>query len=739
MLLRLRSPAVVRHRPPPAPLLALALTLLAAPLGAQQPSDHPRLVSSETAQCDVCHAEVTTDRAHVHAPAADDCTICHELSLSAAGTTVALVEAEPELCLVCHDDKAAAVEMELATPHPPAADSCLACHDPHATEQARLLVARAAELCAECHDADDLAASHGGQLTAETDCARCHEPHGSDNPTMLAASRLHAPFADGSCAGCHRQPFAGRARLRARGERLCTACHGEFEEHPGGSRHAALVGDGHRAGCLSCHDPHMSDRPKILLAAGNALCARCHADLVRAAGAETGHPPAGEDCLVCHRPHVAEQAHLLSEPEDELCASCHDLQPAPQVAAAPPIEIVGAGASDFGPAAVVSAADYDNGTGQPALCAEPFPAGTWTGQIVVCERGAVLRVAKSRNVAAGGAGGLILVNRAGGPDDLFADPHAIPAVHLGTAAAARLGDWLRAAGGSQARLAGSRLLLERTAAPAATAPDLATVHLGADLERLDCLGCHSPHGEGNPKLLARHLHPPVEDGCDTCHEGGHDELMEGGGTELCLFCHDDVGEAAAAAEVPHDAMELADCTDCHNPHASAQEKLVSGPAAGPCADCHDEQAAGAGEVAHGAIELLGCRACHEPHGGQREKLLRLTGPELCLSCHPSGGLRVVDGAPTATLLNRFEVPAEVAAEISSLALSADGLRNHPVAGHRVLGLPTAEELTGARVQTTFTGELSCLSCHDPHKGRSARLFRWGAATTAEACAACHVK
>ena len=47
-----------------------------------------------------------------------------------------------------------------------------------------------------------------------------------------------------------------------------------------------------------------------------------------------------------------------------------------------------------------------------------FPAGTFSGQIVVCERGVHGRVAKGESVAAGGAGGFILAQ----PDAVAAAP-----------------------------------------------------------------------------------------------------------------------------------------------------------------------------------------------------------------------------------------------------------------------------------------------------------------------------
>jgi len=62
------------------------------------------------------------------------------------------------------------------------------------------------------------------------------------------------------------------------------------------------------------------------------------------------------------------------------------------------------------------------------LCGNSFPAGTFTGQIVVCKRGGNARVEKGFNVKAGGAGGMLLYN----PElqGLLVDNHFLPAVHL---------------------------------------------------------------------------------------------------------------------------------------------------------------------------------------------------------------------------------------------------------------------------------------------------------------------
>ncbi|MBN1656874.1 MAG: S8 family serine peptidase, partial [Anaerolineae bacterium] len=73
---------------------------------------------------------------------------------------------------------------------------------------------------------------------------------------------------------------------------------------------------------------------------------------------------------------------------------------------------------------------YAGNYGDP-LCGTPFPGGTWTNEIVVCDRGGgIARVDKGANVLAGGADGFVLANDAASGDSLVADAHYLPAVHI---------------------------------------------------------------------------------------------------------------------------------------------------------------------------------------------------------------------------------------------------------------------------------------------------------------------
>ena len=79
------------------------------------------------------------------------------------------------------------------------------------------------------------------------------------------------------------------------------------------------------------------------------------------------------------------------------------------------------------------------------LCQAPAAAGSFAGQIVVCQRGVNARTAKSANVAAGGAAGMFLVNPT--PQGTNTDLHVIPTVHFESGEGAQLLSFLNANSG----------------------------------------------------------------------------------------------------------------------------------------------------------------------------------------------------------------------------------------------------------------------------------------------------
>jgi len=121
------------------------------------------------------------------------------------------------------------------------------------------------------------------------------------------------------------------------------------------------------------------------------------------------------------------------------------------VAAGHSARIVYAGAPPYSsPLCGAGAADPTTG----ASATNPFPPGTFNGEIVVCDRGTYGRVAKGQNVKAGGGGGMVLVNDAANGDSLIADLHVLPAIHISYANGQPLKAWLASGTGHTARITG---------------------------------------------------------------------------------------------------------------------------------------------------------------------------------------------------------------------------------------------------------------------------------------------
>ncbi|MFT7259857.1 MAG: subtilisin family serine protease [Glaciecola sp.] len=96
-------------------------------------------------------------------------------------------------------------------------------------------------------------------------------------------------------------------------------------------------------------------------------------------------------------------------------------------------------------ASIVYAGDFANANdpdGDPAQCLQPFPADTFSGEIVVCDRGAIARVQKAQNVADGGASGYVLANLDGGAASLNSDVYVVPGIHISSTNGDALKTWL---------------------------------------------------------------------------------------------------------------------------------------------------------------------------------------------------------------------------------------------------------------------------------------------------------
>ncbi|HXY40984.1 MAG TPA: cytochrome c3 family protein, partial [Vicinamibacteria bacterium] len=276
--------------------------------------------------CFGCHKEkkALASLASVHAPfASGDCDSCHTPHTSSFKGQ--LVADPKKLCLTCHDVN----EPRLVQRHhrfPLAGVDCTQCHNPHASSEAKLIRPRPHAIltsCGKCHDVN------GRKPTAllagvEELCARCHAP------VKQAAARPDAhPAMQKGCLTCH-TPHAAEVKglLKGDGQSACLACHdgvrrtlaGAFSTHP-------LRAD--KGGCAGCHTGHASDQKPLLKAAPLELCRSCHeqhSSFSHPFGAGVIDPRTGQDmtCLSCHRPHASAQPHVLvANAQRELCVQCH--------------------------------------------------------------------------------------------------------------------------------------------------------------------------------------------------------------------------------------------------------------------------------------------------------------------------------------------------------------------------------------------------------------------------------
>ena len=193
------------------------------------------------------------------------------------------------------------------------------------------------------------------------------------------------------------------------------------------------------------------------------------------------------------------------------------------------------------------------------------------------------------------------------------------------------------------------------------------------------IGCEQCHGPGSthrlnpvdPTAIVRFTHnsaTPVEQQneiCIACHRGGerlhwtgsaHDSqdlacsdchnpmaqfsqgglLKEVGINEVCFGCHQEQrAQFMRRAHMPLAEGQIT-CLDCHNPHGSTTDPLLTADSINQtCYQCHAEKR-GPFLFEHAPVRDS-CSNCHTPHGSNHEKLLVTARPILCQQCHSSIG------------------------------------------------------------------------------------------------------
>ena len=147
-----------------------------------------------------------------------------------------------------------------------------------------------------------------------------------------------------------------------------------------------------------------------------------------------------------------------------------------------------------------------------------------------------------------------------------------------------------------------------------------------------CLTCH----QGGKRIhWSGSTHASRDTACTSCHQvhTGHDKVRDKlTQPEVCYTCHKEL-RAQTSRPSHHPIKEgKVSCSDCHNPHGSAGEKmLVRDNVNDTCYTCHMEKR-GPFVRTHQPVQE-DCTICHNPHGTTTPNLLKARAPFLCQECH----------------------------------------------------------------------------------------------------------
>jgi predicted CXXCH cytochrome family protein len=291
------------------------------------------ITTTPVALCITCHADKKASdlKGQVHSPAVRDCMDCHDAHATANKNQLLKPtsgEKNTNLCLSCHDT---GVNVAKGGSRHAALDvGCDACHVTHKTgERGKRefdfhLTKNAPALCIDCHDPKDAAIvkAHQGQPFEKSDCLGCHDPHQSEQPKLMAKF-VHAPLAGNKCDSCHAAAKDGQVVLtQASGKELCLTCHSDKAEQIAKAtvQHPGAAGD-----CTDCHSPHASNSPGLPKTDSVNICLGCHADQAEQHKKANLHQPAFEQgCATCHEPHGNDNLHLMrAKTPNALCLECH--------------------------------------------------------------------------------------------------------------------------------------------------------------------------------------------------------------------------------------------------------------------------------------------------------------------------------------------------------------------------------------------------------------------------------
>jgi predicted CXXCH cytochrome family protein len=164
----------------------------------------------------------------------------------------------------------------------------------------------------------------------------------------------------------------------------------------------------------------------------------------------------------------------------------------------------------------------------------------------------------------------------------------------------------------------------------------------ADSQGAVCNSCHDMSEQIGAAAVSMHA-PAASGQCTNCHQPHHTaeaSLLVDRADRICLTCHTDLKERMAQGRV-HEPAGEGECLGCHDPHGGGFESLLVDAPTAVCLGCHDGSDSDF-KTKHLGLsgEQIDCRMCHDPHAGTEQGLLhpRQHEPFLsgdCSICHES--------------------------------------------------------------------------------------------------------
>jgi DmsE family decaheme c-type cytochrome len=215
-----------------------------------------------------------------------------------------------EACTACHDDLSQAFHKTVhggKAFQTRAAHGCETCHGPGTAhiesggetpmpnKFSSMKPSEASQICLQCHEKGMQTHWRGGVHDQRgLGCVSCHSVHKFKSET----AQLKASNANEQCGTCHQNIKAQIMRT---------------SHHP--------IREGLMS-CASCHNPHGTLTPKMIIANSvNEQCYTCHAE--KRGPFLWEHPPVKENCLNCHNPHGSNHPKLMVQKRPFICQNCH--------------------------------------------------------------------------------------------------------------------------------------------------------------------------------------------------------------------------------------------------------------------------------------------------------------------------------------------------------------------------------------------------------------------------------